>query len=235
MARNPAEKYKGTYRVRCEIDNNTNDYPRELKKTHLGALEPIGEYIHNDVYIQTKYGKIYWVDRGMYEAWVGDEFSKFSRKEKFNSLVKLFKSDIISVMDGDGEGTFVFSENILDKVVKNMGGKYRTAIDRSPFSNSNLEYANYTIPKKDLDILSEIAEKNKWKMNTYQKAYFDFAYKKLKLHKYLFKNEETKKDDLSLCRNKFWQEIRKEKLKAKEYIHKCGYWEEFLDFCRKYK
>lgn len=222
MATNPIEKYKGQYRIRCEIDKNTNDYPRELKyNKETKQFESMGEYVHNDVYIETKYGKIYWVDRGTYEAWVGD-LEGTNRLQKFKKLIKKYKKDIIRSLEGEGEGTFVFKESILEDIVSDMGGGYLTKIKDGAFSDKNLEYDDYDIPEEESKMLAEIAENNNWNMQTYSRNYKEFLFKKLKLEKY---TEETQK-------LKYWQALRNQKLKAKEYIHKNGYWDEFLEFCK---
>ena len=215
MAVNPVEKYKGVYRIRCEIDQNTNDYPRELKlDKKSGELRPTGEYIHDDVYIETKYGKVYWVDRQTYEAWINSG-------KKFGNMCRKFKKIIISKMEGEGEGTIRFKESDLDAIVQEMGGGYITKVKDSPFSDKNLEYEDYEIPKRDKKLLSDVAEKKYWNIHTYTKVYDAFAQSIL----------YPKKDDYKYLLHR---DCRKEKLKVKEYLHKNGYWKEFIKFAESF-
>ena len=212
---NPIEKYKGQYRVRCEIDEETNDYPRELKKDSKGRYKPIGEYVHNDIYIECRYGKVYWVGRSTYEVWVKGIV-------KFNNLLKKFKKDIISIVEGEGEGSFVFPESIIHEVISSMGGGYITKVNDSPFKSGNLEYSDYKIPPKDKEQLKAIAESKSWDMSTYGRLYNSFVEEVL----------YPKDKDFS---SSFRSDCRKQKLKTLEYIHKNGYWDSFIEYAKSYK
>lgn len=55
------DKYKGIYRLRCEVDQSTNDFPRKLN----------GTYEDIDIYIDCSYGnKIFHNYRKILEAYI---------------------------------------------------------------------------------------------------------------------------------------------------------------------
>lgn len=54
-------KYKGKYRLKCEVDKVTNDFPKTLKDTYEDA----------DVYIDCSFGnKIFYYGKGILQSYI---------------------------------------------------------------------------------------------------------------------------------------------------------------------
>lgn len=86
-------KYKGKYRLKCEVDKVTNDFPKTLKNTYEDA----------DVYIDCSFGnKIFYYGHGILEAYFP------SRQRGRNIVNKLYAENINSEnvsISRSGKGT----------------------------------------------------------------------------------------------------------------------------------
>lgn len=128
-------KYKGKYRLKCEVDKVTNDFPKTLKDTYEDA----------DVYIDCSFG------------------NKIIDHKQFNSDIKNSKF-IFDILETNSEVMFKFYEKNSDKIIPLLKPKTSGA-DISPFSPKNLPKIIYVIPKDELreyeDIIAPLKEDGK--------------------------------------------------------------------------
>lgn len=86
-------KYKGKYRLKCEVDKVTNDFPKTLKDTYEDA----------DVYIDCSFGnKIFYYGKGILQSYIP------SLQRGRNIIRKLYTENInpenVSILKS-GKGT----------------------------------------------------------------------------------------------------------------------------------
>ena len=232
-------KYKGKYRLKCEVDKVTNDFPKTLKDTYEDA----------DVYIDCSFGnKIYYYGRGILEAYLpslqrGRNIVKklyaenvnannvlISKSEK-GSVYKIidysqFDSDIknskfiLDIIETDSELMFKFYEKNSDKIIPLLKPKTAGA-DISPFSPKNLPKLEYVIPTEELreyeDIIVPLKEDGK--LLTLSKLTQNYI--KSLGKKRLYRGVDMK------------SYMRKKMLKGKEFIHSEGLWDDYLKYLRK--
>ena len=123
-------------------------------------------------------------------------------------------------MENDLEIEFKFHVHNFDFVAKYLKPSSYGA-DISPFSTKNLPKQNYKIPEKDLaeyrKITGHILADNKLTISLVTK---DFMSKIL--------SKDSVYNTISMKSH-----MRQTMLKGKEYIHKMGYWDKYLDYLRK--
>lgn len=232
-------KYKGKYRLKCEVDKVTNDFPKTLKDTYEDA----------DVYIDCSFGnKIYHYGHSTLEAYIpsrqrgrnivnklyaeninsenvsisrsgkGTTYKIINRKQ-FNSDTKNSKF-IFDILKTDSELMFKFYEKNSDKIIPLLKPKTAGA-DISPFSPKNLPKIIYVIPKTELreyeDIIAPLKEDGK----LLALSKLTQNYIKLLSKKRLYRGIDMK------------SYMRKKMLKGKEFIHSEGYWDDYLKYLRK--
>lgn len=232
-------KYKGKYRLKCEVDKMTNDFPKTLKDTYEDA----------DVYIDCSFGnKIYYYGRGILEAYLpslqrgrnivrklyaeninsenvsisqsgkGATYKILNRKQ-FDSDIKNSKF-IFDILETDSELIFKFYEKNSDKIIPLLKPKTSGA-DISPFSPKNLPKIEYAIPKEELreyeDIIVPLKEDGK--LLTLSKLTQNYI-------KSLSKKRLYRVVDMKSY-------MRKKMLKGKEFIHSEGYWDDYLKYLKK--
>ena len=230
-------KYKGKYRLKCEVDKVTNDFPKTLKDTYEDA----------DVYIDCSFGnKIYGkgilqsyilslqrgrnIIRKLYAENINPENVSILKSEKgttykiidhkqFNSDIKNSKF-IFDILETNSEVMFKFYEKNSDKIIPLLKPKTSGA-DISPFSSKNLPKIEYLIPKDELreyeDIIAPLKEDGK----LLALSKLTQNYIKLLSKKRLYRGVDMK------------TYMRKKMLKGKEFIHSEGHWNDYLKYLRK--
>ena len=196
------DKFKGIYRIRCETDQWTNDYPRKLN----------GQYEDIDLYISCMYGnKIFYYGKSTLQAYIP------SLQRGHNILKQIEPSLVFDIEESDSEVLFRFKYVDSDKIIPLL--KPRTAgAGISPFSTKNLEKSDYKIPDEDLcqytDIVAKIP-RDKVLGITHTTNRF-------------LKSLVTKKNTWENIR----ADMKLKGMKGKEYIHSIGKWNDFICYLR---
>ena len=237
-------KYKGKYRLKAPIDLSTNDFPRKLN----GTLEDI------DVCIICKNnGQIFYyghrvlqyyipsIKRGnsiirelystyinpdntkenIVERTIGDKVTKTITHEILDQDV--YESDmkksklIFDIEQTDSETLFKFHDKNSDKIFPFLKpSEYGSSI--SPFSTKNLPKCEYEIPTEDLlkykAVLNKLNEDERLKVAHVTTQFLNDKVKNKPMYRRV---------DLG-------KEMRKQKLKSKEFIHSIGMWKEYISY-----
>ena len=216
------KQYKGKYRLKCHIDQSTNDFPRNAS----GSIET------NDVHIKCKYGcQIYHYGKDILVAYIpsigrGHNILKSLGKELCNIEYNIDYCDydylyralynqgtILYIMENDEEIEFRFYSKYIDLISKYLQPQISGAsID--PFSVKNLPKSNYKIPLGDIETYKNIivSVENKLLISRITQ---DF------ICKIIGKDAKFKEKNMS-------QEMKKQMLRAKEFIHSNGYWKQYI-------
>ena len=211
------QHYKGKYRVKAHYDQSTNDFIRNSE----GELdESFGDFylsgksgieIHHGIggelacyvpKLQTGNNIL----KSYYDKMIGNHGKK-SVATCVNELIEqgyINDCDILSV-----EIYFTFNAKYLDDLAPIVKLKTSGA-NISPFSVRNLPKAPYSIPKKDMDKYKKV----KGDLNGLQISRIQDA----------FIREKCDKD--------FKTKMKKEMLKATQYIHKLGLWDEWCEYVK---
>lgn len=227
-------KYKGFYRLKCDIDESTNDFPKKLD----GSNEDI------DIYIKCRKGKVFHFGRGVLQAYIdklgtGKNVLKSIGKElnvdiddytEINNDVKIYDYDnfykaleenktIFDIEETDEEILFKFKDKDLKNIIKYLQPQTSGA-SISPFSTKNLPKAKYEIPLEDLqkykDIINAVPKDNILYISHVTKDFISNIPKNYKG----FKGKDMKAEQKKLC------------LKGKEFIHSIGLWSDYLKFLK---
>lgn len=223
-------KYKGIYRIKANIDESTNDFPRDEN----------GNIDTDDLYIKCANGsQIYHYGHSTLVAYIPSigrghnilkaigqallpdikqyEKTPYDYAGLYTALTK--EKTIWDIMENDSEIEFKFKANSLDFIAKYLKPSTYGA-DISPFSTRNLPKISYTIPDDDLNeykkITEQIAKEDKLILSHLTR---DFMSKILSKNK-LYKSISMKVD------------MRKKMISGKEYIHSMGYWDKYLKFLK---
>lgn len=208
-------RYKGKYRVLCELDMDTNDFPRNSD----GKID-------DDVglYIPCKYnGKIYAYGReGKYMqlcAYIPSRTrGRNIKKQMDKDKVPYHRYD-----ETDEEVSFLFPSTEIDIVAKLVGAKVSGA-NISPFSSKNLPRTKVEIPTDKMqvykDITSRLNRNDMLVIKAINKSFMDeILAKKLRpkgqRKPYDYREEQKK---LGLARD------------VKGYIYKKGMMDEYLSY-----
>lgn len=242
-------KYKGTYRLRTEVDKLTNTFPREYT----------GQFTDSDVYIDCEKGvHIYHYGNRTLECYIPSLKSG-------RSMVKSIYRDFINKpntettineydVERDGKTIHVVKENIsiIDKELFNkelnsnsiiwnvvetdsevlfrFNAKHITDLesylkpktngaDRSPFSTKNLPKTKYIIPDEDLVSYKEIVSKLP------QNQLITLVH----TTNSFLKSLSTKKNPLENIK----ADMALKGLKGKEYIYSIGKWNDYIKYLEK--
>lgn len=212
-------RYKGSYRLKVELDQNTFDFVRRTD----GSLEDIDVYIdcRNNCRIYC-YGHI----NNTRPVWLIAYIPSMKRGRNIVKALKEKDIELADIIENDEEVEFKFKASDIEIVAELM--KARTSgANISPFSTRNLpktdveipteEIARYkeitsVIPKTDLLLISRLT--NEFLENILQKDIRRTTRNK----KYEYKSEMKK---LKLARQ------------VKEYIWTKNYWDKYLDYLKK--
>lgn len=212
-------KYKGKYRLMAEIDQNTNDFPRD----ETGKIE------ENDVYIQcSKNCKVYHYGKSVLVAYIpslgrGHNILLSIAKDKlgiedridYEELYRKLEEEntVFDIIENDSEIEFKFNAKNIEYIMQYLNPK-TSGCNISPFSTRNLPKSDYKIPDEDL------AAYNKIMAEKYSERFLDIRYITNNFLKSISNkqcNEEKIKADMKLkC------------MKPKQYIHFIGKWNEYL-------
>lgn len=202
------DRYKGTYRLMCEYDKRTNEFPTKLN----GTYEDIDVFIscYNDI-------RIFYKGRGVLTCYIpslkrGHNLMKQISDQYPN--VKLF-----NIEETDSEVLFDFKSS--DDFIIPLFNPKTSAAHRSPFSSKNLPKSSYVIPEEDLVVYKMLTsnfslENGDWlKLNRLTQDYI--------------KSLANRKNTLE----KIKQDMKQKSIKGKEYIHYIGKWNNFIEFLQK--
>jgi hypothetical protein len=218
-------RYKGQYRLKANIDESTNDYPRDIN----GKLET------DDVYIKcANGGQIYHFGHSVLVAYIPSlgrghnilramAFDLCGIEEKIPhkdiAAALLNKGIIKSIHENDEEIEFKFSSKDIATIAKYMKPLTGGA-DISPFSARNLPKSDYVIPLEDLELYKKITDpvpKEDLLTISYATKHF--------ISNIVSKNPLYKSKDIKA-------EMKKSMLRGKEFIHYSGMWNEFINFLK---
>lgn len=202
-------KYVGKYRVKAMYDLSTNDFPR----LENGNIDPSFE----DIYIPCKANCM------IRHAYYDNLSAYIPSLKRGHNLIKQItdkygKDIIYDIDETDAEVVFHFKAVNIEKIAEFML-PLTSGCSISPFSKKNLPKAKYEIPEKDLEEYKKIIKDIPLpKMRKLVKLIegFDKTIVKSKGKKYDVKSERTKSS-----------------LKHKEFIHKIGLWNEFIEYLQK--
>lgn len=220
-------KYKGIYRLKAEIDQSTNDYPRD----HSGEINSS----YDDIYIKCYGGaQIYHYGFSTLVAYIpsigrGHNILKAIAKDlglpEYKTYSELYKAladegTIRDIVENDKEIEFKFNARKLEFIASYLKPAVAGS-DISPFSTKNLPKCNYSIPVEDLEkykaILDSMEAKDYLLISRITNNF---------LNDKLQKNKQYKSIDLK-------KDMKKKCLKTKEYIHSLGEWDEYIKYLKK--
>lgn len=210
-------RYKGKYRVLCELDMDTNDFPRNSD----GKID-------DDVglYIPCKYnGKIYAYGR---EGKYMQLCAYIPSRTRGRNIKKQMDKDKVPYHhydETDEEVSFLFPSTEIDIVAKLVGAKVSGA-NISPFSTRNLsKNKDIKIPEEDMgkykNIVKTINKNNMYQIRIVTNNFLNNV----------LQRKERKKD-----KNFDWKaDSKRMKLsrQLKEYIYMKGYWNNFISYFQK--
>lgn len=228
-------KYIGTYRLKADIDLNTNDYPRDPESKHIEQ---------NDVYIKcANGGKIYHYGHSTLVCYVpslgrgrnilkkiateiGINVNDYMKNNLFdyNLFYKELNKNktVFNIEETDSEVLWKFTDRNMKLMASAMQAQ-TTGANISPFSPKNLpKDKSYVIPPHEIEVYREITDaipkENKLTIGRFTSNYISEIIPKK--HK-----EYTKEDMKSLMKLK--------RLKGKEFIHSLGLWDDYIEYLRK--
>lgn len=205
-------KYKSKYRLLTELDQSTNDFPRDDK----GMIED------NDVYISCQYGnKIFSYGHGILIAYIPSLV-------RGRNIVKALKEKDIpytNYVESDEEVEFRFKAKDIEEVATLLKAKTSGA-GISPFSSKNLPKAkDVQIPTDEIERYKAIFAKiNKGDLLIISRITNEFL--ETILQKSLRKSDKKfdyKADIKKLCLAR----------QVKEYIYIKNLWDEYLEYLDK--
>lgn len=217
-------RYVGTYRVKAHYDLETNDFPRDyngdidsnfddyyISCKNGGEIKHVS-YTSNLMYYNEKITVIYKILKGLITHELGIEVTSRTDVEKYISKLKLVYN--IDLMDS--EGSFEFKADNLPELAEFLS-PYTNGKSIPPLSPKNLPKATYEIPSSDLNkykkLINSISDENVIKMHTINEI-----------------NSNFKKEVLE---DGYLKEQRKAALGFREFVHKKGLWNEYLDYIKK--
>lgn len=237
---NYLNKYKGKYRLKANIDMNTNDFPRDMN-------DKIEDY---DVYIKCRKGQIYHYGHSTLVCYcdslgagrnilkeLGNELGidisacttekenkdgntyRVYEYEKYYKLLEDTKV-IFNIEETDSEVMWRFYDKNIELMTKYMQPQTSGA-SISPFSTRNLPKQKYEINADDLRVYKKITDSiPKEDLLTLSHLTKRF------ISEIMSKNKAYKNTNIK-------QVMKKNMLKGKEFIHSEGFWNEYLEFITK--
>lgn len=221
-------RYIGKYRVKSEIDLDTNDFPRDSR----GQIEDCNTYIKC-----SNNAKIFHYGRSILECYVpstgrgrnmlkaigaelGLNIESYGKPFNYRSFYKDLenKEVVFDIYESDEEVGWKFHAKHMDLIAKYMSPQTSGA-SISPFSPKNLPKKKYEIAKAQIEeykrILSDSNLDDKLVVGRITTEFITQIIPK--------KHRQYSKVDMKAL-------MRKEMLKGKEFIHFLGYWDEYLAF-----
>lgn len=196
--------YKGTYRLKCEPDKITNQFPRKLD----------GTYEDCDVYIDCQYGnRIYSYGHGVLQAYIP---SVIRAHNIINNIEETLGENIVfDIEELSGESLFKFRSKYGDAIIPLLKPKVSGA-NISPFSSRNLPKSAYDIPSEDLNryknIVANIPRERILTIRDMNKKFLMSLSRKKGAY------DELKSD------------MTAKGLNAREYIHSIGKWDQYINY-----
>lgn len=207
MANYLLSHYKGQYRMKTPYCEFTMEFPRDLN----------GLYSDYDVYIKCQNNvKIMSHGRGILKAYIpsigrGNNMIKAINEIDPNIIQKVIKTD---------EEVVIFFHAKHMKTLEPIFKPTTSGASISPFSSKNLYWnKDYKIPDEELGLYKEITSKIPFERVR------DIP---IVTNRFLEKMA-TRKNPL----DKIKADMRVKGLKAKEYIHCIGKWQEYIDYLKK--
>ena len=212
-------KYKGTYRLKVELDQNTNDFVRRDD----GSLEDM------DVYIDCQHGCrifCYGHINNTKPVWLWGYVPSIGRGRNIIKALKEKDIMLVDVRENDEEVEFKFKASDIEIVAELMKAKTSGA-GISPFSTKNLPKSDVKIPTDEIarykEITSVIPKTDLLFISRTTNEFLDNI-----LQKSLRKTTKDKKYD-------YKSDIKKLKMarQVKEFIYVKNFWNEYLDYLEK--
>lgn len=223
-------KYKGKYRVKPNLDQFTNDFPRDDN----GNIDQS----YDDIYIKCANGaQIYHYGHSILVAYIPsigrghnmligiakrlNLIDKDSTSRDYEVLYLLLEKDgtIYHIVENDSEIEFHFNAKHIELITEFLKPQTSGA-DISPFSTRNLPKGSYTIPTENIQeykkITDSIQKSDKLLISHMTNDFLTNILSKDSL----YKTVSIKAD------------MRKKMLKGKEYIHSVGYWDQYLKYLK---
>lgn len=223
-------KYKGKYRIKPNLDQFTNDFPR----TDDESIDPS----YDDIYIKcANDSQIYHYGKSILVAYIPsigrghniliaiakelNLISESTGSRDYGTLYSLLEKDgtVFDIREYDSEIEFKFNAKNIEMIAKYLKPQTFGA-DISPFSPRNLPKAKYEIPCKDLSLYEQIIDL----VPKDNKLFISIITKE-------FMANIMAKDSLYRTIN-MKSHMRQMMLKNKEYIHSMGYWDKYLKYLR---
>lgn len=208
-------KYKGKYRLLCELDQSTNDFPRNEDN----SIED------TDVYISCQHGnRIYTFGHinNKRPVWLWAYIPSIGRSRNIIKALKEKGVEFIDYIENDEEAEFKFRAADIEIVAELM--KARTSgASINPFSNRNLPKSDVEIPTDKIARYKEITSViPKGDLLIISRLTNDF------LENILAKSLRTRGKKVY----DYKSEMKKLKMsrQIKEYIYVKGMWSEYLDY-----
>ena len=210
-------RYKGKYRLLCELDQNTNDFPRD----DMGNVEDV------DVYISCQHGnKIFTYGHidNKRPVWLLGYVPSIGRGHNVIKALKEKEIEIVDCIENDEEVEFKFKASDIDVVADVMKARtYGAGI--SPFSSKNLPKSDIEVPLDKMalykEIVSVVPKSDFLIISRLTSNFLEIVLQK-KLRK-SNKKYDYKSDMKSMCLSR----------QTKEFIYVKGFWDEYLNYLKK--
>ena len=140
-------KYVGQYRVVAEVDQNTNDFCRDMRGNLCND---------DDVYIKCKKGiKIFHFGRGVLQVYIPS-------LKRGNNILKAIEEEsgsefIINIERTDSEVLFKIKDKHLSNIIRHLNPVV-TGANISPFSTKNLPKKKNILTEEELEEYKKIVE-----------------------------------------------------------------------------
>ena len=141
-------KFKGCYRLKAEIDQNTMDFVRRED----GSIEDI------DVYIDCRYGNRIYTFGHINNAkpvWLIAHIPSIKRGRNIVEVLKEKNIELVDILENDKEVEFKFKAADIEIVAELMKAK-TSGCNISPFSVKNLPKSDVEIPTEEIARYKEI-------------------------------------------------------------------------------
>lgn len=221
MANHYLMKYKGVYRILPELDEDTNDIPRDDKSEIIDG--------YDDIYIACQNGgKIYTYGHidNKKPVWLVGYVPSIGRGRNIIKALKERNVEYVDYFETDEEVEFKFKAADIEIVAELMKAKTSGA-SISPFSSKNLgKRKDIIIPQGEIDkyknIVSTIDKKDLLIINRITNNFLNNMEKSLK------KSLKDKTFNIK-------KDMKKSMLsrQSKEYIYHNKFWEKYLEYLKK--
>lgn len=193
-------RYVGTYAVRAEYDEDTNDFPRLLD----GIIDPS----FDDYYIDCYNGiKIRHATGSTLSCYIPSVKRGVNIVQDLVADVNIEELEIL-----DGEVYFTFPASDIDKVAKLCKAKTRGK-NIQPLSPKTLPKRASIVPNDE--------------MKRYKKLFNGFEGEKIKLAQIVMGANKEFGEKIS---NNYKQKMKELKLDFRSYVWHCGKWNEYIEF-----